>query len=216
MKRAIIVPLFFLIAAWALFFLIPFFKKPFSAPSEKPLVAASIFPVYDLARNVAGSSIDVKLVVPPGGEPHTFEPSPSLIRSLQRAEAVYAIGHGIDDWLHPILSNTQAAEILMDKDIALCPSQAVFADAGAEEETEGPIDPHYWLTIPNAKKMVLAINQDLQARFPDLAGSFQKNTDAYLLALSDADKELRTMLAPAKGRALITLKINLNDLFGLF
>lgn len=191
----------FCIAVLAFFF----FAAPRLSPDDpRPLVAASLFPVFDLVRHVAGNSVEVRLIVPPGGEPHTFEPSPSLVRSLQSAEAVYTIGHGLDEWVRPILSNLSAKEIVLDNVIVLRSSQDVFADAGAEEE-DGPIDPHYWLTIPNAKKMTLTINADLQARFPERSDEFQKNTNAYLQELSEAEKEIKTILAPAKSRALITL-----------
>lgn len=182
-----------------------FSAAPRLSPDDpRPLVAASLFPVFDLARQVAGDVVEVKLIVPPGGEPHTFDPSPSLVRSLQSAEAVYTIGHGLDEWVRPILSNLSAKEIVLDNGIALRSSQNVFADVGAEKEDD-PVDPHYWLTISNARKMVLTINADLQTRFPDHADEFQKNTDAYLQELSEAEKEIRTILSPAKNRALITL-----------
>lgn len=182
-----------------------FFATPRFSPNDpRPLVAASLFPIFDLVRHVAGDSVEVILIVPPGGEPHTFEPSPSLIRSLQSAEAVYTIGHGLDEWVRPILSNLSAKEIVLDKEIVLRSSQDVFADTGAEEE-DGVIDPHYWLTISNARKMVLTISDDLQTRFPERSDEFRKNTDAYLQELSETEKEIKTILAPSKSRALITL-----------
>ncbi len=192
-----------LFVAIGLFFIADFFQKSSFQLSQKPLVAASIFPVYDLAREVAGNEVKVVLIVPPGSEPHMFEPPPSRIKELQRAEAVYTIGHGIDEWIRPIIANTNAEEVVLDTGIRLRQSQVIFTDRGAEEE--GPVDPHFWLTMQNAKRMVQTINADLRSRFPARADQFQKNTDAYLEKLSIAEEKIQMILAPAKGRTLITL-----------
>ena len=61
-------------------------------------VAATIFPLYDIVRQVAGPVADVVLVLPPGASPHTFEPAPSSVRALDGARALFVIGHGLDDW----------------------------------------------------------------------------------------------------------------------
>ena len=49
--------------------------------SATPLkVAATIFPLYDLVRQVAGPAVEVVLLVPPGGSPHTFTVKPGTVR----------------------------------------------------------------------------------------------------------------------------------------
>ncbi len=58
-------------------------------------MAATIFPLYDIARHVAGPVVDVLLILPPGASPHTFEPTPSRVRALAGAQAVFVIGHGL-------------------------------------------------------------------------------------------------------------------------
>src|SRR5919109_3752108 len=62
-------------------------------------VAATIFPLYDLVRNVAGPAVEVVLLVPMGASPHTFDARPGTIRALRGSAAVFAIGHGLDGWV---------------------------------------------------------------------------------------------------------------------
>ena len=66
-----------------------------SAPVK---VAATIFPLYDLVRQVAGAAAEVVLLVPPGASPHTFTVKPGTVRALTGCAAVFTIGHGLDDW----------------------------------------------------------------------------------------------------------------------
>src|SRR5215467_1443726 len=62
-------------------------------------VAATIFPLYDLVRQVAGPAVEVILLVPPGTSEHTFTVKPSTIRAITGCRAIFAIGHGLDDWV---------------------------------------------------------------------------------------------------------------------
>ncbi len=68
------------------------------SPAAPLKVAATIFPLYDLVRQVAGPAVEVVLLVPPGASPHTFTVKPGTVRALTGCAAVFAIGHGLDDW----------------------------------------------------------------------------------------------------------------------
>src|SRR5262245_51439201 len=68
---------------------------PLTAPLK---VAATIFPLYDLVRQVGGPAVAVVLLVPPGASPHTFTVKPGTARALTGCVAVFTIGHGLDDW----------------------------------------------------------------------------------------------------------------------
>src|SRR6266571_2555345 len=68
------------------------------APAPPLKVAATIFPLYDLVRQVAGPAAEVVLLVPPGASPHTFTVKPGTVRALTGCVAVFTIGHGLDDW----------------------------------------------------------------------------------------------------------------------
>src|SRR5512144_821726 len=67
-------------------------------PAAPLKVAATIFPLYDLVRQVAGPAVEVVLLVPPGASPHTFTVKPGVVRALTGCAAVFTIGHGLDDW----------------------------------------------------------------------------------------------------------------------
>lgn len=82
-------------------------------------VAATIFPLYDITQKIAGDEFEVVLVVPSGASPHTFDPQPSLIKELQGAQAVFAIGHTLDNWSSVIAESIDAPVVTVDNDLHL-------------------------------------------------------------------------------------------------
>lgn len=162
----------------------------------EPSVAATIFPVYDIAQNIAGDAVRVTLILPPGADAHSFEPSPSLLKELNGARAVYAIGQHLDEWSTVLADSVGAETVFMDKGVTLRPSMEV-----AEE---GPYDPHYWLTIPNAKIIAKTIADDLAARWPEHARIFSDNLETYQQALDAADAEIRSTLRDIPNKNIVT------------
>jgi ABC-type Zn uptake system ZnuABC Zn-binding protein ZnuA len=118
-------------------------------------VAASIFPLYDIARRVGGDRLRVELVLPPGHNAHYYDPSPKEVSRLSSASLVFAVGLGLDSWLTPIVESVGPGQRRVFDlgplvDPMLLPIEAAKAEgaAGARpgpEHREGAIDPHFWL-----------------------------------------------------------------------
>lgn len=124
-------------------------EAPSRPEGEKQAVAATIYPLYDLARNVAGEEAEVKLILPPGASPHLFEFSPKQLREMQNVKAVFAIGHGLDDWAAQITN--------VAKEVRVVP-----VDQGIElrKFENGATDPHYWLHFGNARQITYTIAKE--------------------------------------------------------
>lgn len=179
--------------------------RPMPAPIT-PVVSATVFPIYDIARNIAGDAVSVRLILPPGGNPHTFEPAPAQVRAAAESKVIFAVGHGLDGWIEQLSRVAGVSAVVVDKGIALVPStEPLGHEAGEEDEEEhGPIDPHYWLTVPNAKTIAATIADDLAMRFPSLAQEFRTNLAAYQVRLDAADQRIRKLLAAAPAKKIVT------------
>lgn len=75
------------------------FAMPVSA---KPVVAASTAIIGDWVREVAGDQVYLHILAPPGSDLHTFEPVPSDVRLLSRADVIFEFGLGLELWLDRI------------------------------------------------------------------------------------------------------------------
>jgi zinc transport system substrate-binding protein len=182
-----------------------FFGASFLAPrravppvSTAPRVAATIFPIYDIVRNVAGDAVAVTLVLPPGGEPHSYEPTPTT------AAAVYAVGHGLDDWIDRALTESTTAKVVVDRGISLRGSPRTTSLDGEDAAADDTEDPHYWLTVPNAMIVAETVADDLAARFPADAPTFRENLARYRAELAAVDADVRASLADAKNANIVT------------
>ncbi|MBI1907903.1 zinc ABC transporter substrate-binding protein [Candidatus Uhrbacteria bacterium] len=163
-----------------------------SEPEDaRPRVATSMFPVYDIVRTVAGDRLNVVMLMPPGANPHTFEPTPDTVAQLEGAEVLYTIGYGVDDWTKSIIN-------------ALTDMTTLSADIPLRIDEDGNVDPHYWLTIENAKRMAELAEKDLSGRFPEYAQVFRANLGAYLGRLNDTQAEIERLMSQVENTHIIT------------
>ena len=173
-------------------------------------VAATIFPLYDLVRQVAGPDLDVTLLLPPGASPHTATFTPSMLRALTGSAAMFTIGHGLDDWAARLASDAGVTQtIRVDSGIALQASEpAAHSDASEHGQAnfhhgaESTVDPHYWLTIPNAVQIVRTITATLKRL--DAAGQqgYEQRAASYITQLQAADADIRQVLAEVPRREM--------------
>jgi zinc transport system substrate-binding protein len=81
------------------------------APSDKPRVAVSIFPLYDVARRVAGDRLDVVLVLPAGRSEHSYDPTPREMALIAKARLAVSVGLGMDGWLEKIVQGAAGKDV---------------------------------------------------------------------------------------------------------
>lgn len=173
-------------------------------------VAATIFPLYDLIRQVADSDLDVTLLVPPGASPHMAAFTPSTVRALTGSVAVFAIGHGLDDWAVRLAADAGVAQtIRVDRGITLQASEpASRSDASEHGQAhfyhgaESAVDPHYWLTMPNAVQIVRTIAAALTRLDPAGQQGYEQRAASYVAKLQAADADIRQMLAEVSRREI--------------
>lgn len=123
----------------------------------KPLVAVSIFPLFDVARRVAGDRLSVELVLPPGRSEHGYDPSPKEVAKFADARLTVSVGLGLDGWLEKLVENAAGGVTTVQLGPKLSPRKFAAPEVGeVEKEHEaghehhhdhehGGEDPHVWL-----------------------------------------------------------------------
>lgn len=174
---------------------------------EKILISATVFPVYDMARNVVGDTARVELILSPGASPHTFDASPSVLAKLQGSKIIFAIGQGIDSWTSGIVDNVPGAKLVeLDHGIDLRKSTEEHEEeeVHTEEEEHGEFDPHYWLDPKNAMIMVNTIVTELGKLDPENLQTYRHNADAFIAELEKNDIIWQERLSNISARDIIT------------
>lgn len=90
-------------------FILLFSAVPIGAQAEEPArlhLVATVFPAYDFARVVAGDAAEVTLLLPPGADAHSYEPTPQDMIAIQNADLFLYTGGESDSWLERVAGLT--------------------------------------------------------------------------------------------------------------
>ncbi len=143
-------------------------------------VVATMSVFADFAEQIGGGHISVTSIVPVGGDPHTYEPTPSDAILLSSADVVLDNGLGLSPWFEPLKTNITGELVVLTDDIA--------SEARAAEDR---LDPHLWM-VPDfvAGGYVTAIEQALRDADPANAEAYAANADRYRAEVRDLDGDI--------------------------
>ena len=163
-------------------------------------VVATTTQVGEAARGVGGDDIALTVLLKPGAEAHEFEITPTAAAAIERSDLILESGAGLEVWLESALATIGGRDRLRDM------SAGVELRAPDDPAEAGEVDPHYWLTAPNASRMVENVRDALSTARPDLADAFAARAATYLNRLAMADVEIRRLMAeiPADRRGIVT------------
>jgi zinc transport system substrate-binding protein len=165
---------------------------PSGNASDRIKVATTIAPLGDFVKAVGGEKVEVTVVVPPGAEPHTFEPTPSLMMDVAKADLYVMNGAGLEFWMDKLLeANKRMVVVDSSQGVALL------------QERKGEIDPHIWISLRNAAVQVNNICAGLIEVDSQNKDFYIKNRDAYLETLKALDVELNRTFAGKKNKIFI-------------
>lgn len=192
-----------LLAASILVLGIPACTARGTASGSKPIVVATIFPNYDFARQIAGGRVEVKLLLAPGVEAHTYEPTPGDMILLGKAGMFIYTGAYMEPWAADLLKGAGNKKLIVvdaSKGITL---RAGHKPEEGEENHEHALDPHIWLDPTLAAQMVATIAEGLTALDPQGAEVFGKNAESYRGKLLDLDNRIGVGLKGAPRRTIV-------------
>jgi zinc transport system substrate-binding protein len=163
---------------------------------ERLVVAVTIAPQEEMIKAVAGDEIDVLIMIPPGSDPHTFEPSPHELAEASRASVYLAVGKG----LLPV------EDILTSRLQSLNPSLVVVdTSSGIDYIGSGnSLDPHVWLSPRNAVIMVQNMEAALAQADPSNESAYLRGTDDYIRRLEDLNHTITGSFSGKEDRTIIT------------
>lgn len=199
------------------------------SPLENKLtVYSSIYPVWDFTSKVGGDKIDNKLLVPMGTEAHDWEPSPTDIAALEKADVLVINGLGMEFWANSVLgslSNKNLTLIDTSKEANLI--EGHHHDHGHnhdhedehehehdhedqhkhehdhDDETKLSYDPHIWSSPVQAKKQMKIIMEELSKKDPENAEYYKSNFEKYSTEFDKLDSEYRESLESLPNKKIV-------------
>jgi ABC-type Zn uptake system ZnuABC Zn-binding protein ZnuA len=169
-------------------------------------VVASVAPIVDIVKNVAGDAADVNGLIPEGVDSHTFEPTPDTAKLISDADVIFLNGLDLED---PTLSLAQSdkkdsAQIYLLGDHTLQPSQYLY-DFSFPKDPGHP-NPHLWMDVVYAMKYTELVRDARRSVDPANAATYKKNADAYLATLRTLNTAVQDAIdtIPPENRLLLT------------
>ncbi len=189
----------------ALFFCIFLVCLTLSSCNEKEAEGLSIvalnFPAYDFAKNIVGNKGDVSLLLPPGGESHTFEPTAKDIIKISECDIFIYTGGESDSWVGEIISSLdkKPRTIKMMDFVEICQEDHHMGEHSHHDE----IDEHIWTSLRFSEDIVDGISREICALDSENSAFYETNTKRYISELRKLDKDFTDLFENSKGQCLV-------------
>jgi ABC-type Zn uptake system ZnuABC Zn-binding protein ZnuA len=202
------------------------------AASEAPRrlkIAASIAPLAELAKRVAGEGVDVVCLIPPGTSEHAWEPAPRDAAKARGTDVYFRVGLGFEPWVAKLLdaggSPYETVDASEGVDLmyeaaepggpadsrsastgggAATPGKASDTASGAPPPNRGAPNPHYWLDPLAMRPALLRLSEALAAKDPAGAEGYRERAARTVQALDALDREIREKTADLPSRRFVT------------
>lgn len=180
-------------------------------------VVATVFPAYDFARAVGGDLADVQLLLPPGTESHSYEPTPADILAVQDCDLFIYLGGESDTWVETILESVElrGQTLRMVDCVPLLEEETVegmesYEEGHDHDHDEAPglgevvgYDEHVWTSPKNAALITRAVGDKLAELDPANADTYAANSADYAAQIEDLDREFADFFAGVEDRTMV-------------
>ena len=196
-------------------------QKAAPADPDRLQIVTTVFPAYDFARAAAGDRAEVTLLLPPGAESHSYEPTPADILAVRDCDLFIYLGGESDAWVDTILEAVEptgtvmkmvdCVELLEEEEVegmqSLPGHDHDHGDLDDHEDHDlGRVkeyDEHVWTSPRNAEAITLAVGEQLAALDGEHAAAYRENAAAYGAELRRLDGEFAAFFASLPERTIV-------------
>ena len=200
---------------------------PPEADDGRLRIVATVFPAYDFARAAAGDKAEVTLLLPPGVESHSYEPTPADILAVQNCDLFIYLGGESDAWVDTILTAVQprgetlrmvdCVDLLEEEHVEGMQAERGHdhdhedhEDEHGEEEEDSHglgevtgMDEHVWTSPANAAAITLAIGEKLAELDSAHEATYREHAEAYAAELADLDGQFEAFFDAQPSRTIV-------------
>ena len=194
-------------------------KEPPVENMTKIKVLVTVLPVAGFVQAVGGERVEVFVAVPPGADPHTFEPSAKDMVKFSGADIYFSLGRGILPFednlvsrlspMNPgmkVVETAPGIELILNGDGRLDenPGETPGQVNGAALHAHDGPDPHIWASLKNTQVIVDHMYEALISADPAYAAYYKANRDRFLANITSVDREISGVLNKTPRKKFIT------------
>ena len=177
--------------------------KEDSPDSEKIKITATLFPQYDFAKAIGGEMAEVNLLLPPGAESHSFEPTPADIISAGKSDIFIYTGEFMEAWAKTITESLPEEVYVLDVSRGIDLESHEDHDGDHDDEHGHNVDPHVWTNPVLAMQMAENIYDAFCEEDPENAGYYEENYNAVILKLKELDSRFRQAVDESEEKFIV-------------
>lgn len=172
------------------------FSHPVNENKDKLSIVTTLFPQYDFARAIAGEAAEVTLILPPGAESHSFEPTPQDMIAINEADLFIYTGEQMEAWVPAVLDGLEGDPMVLDLSSGL----PLHEDHAGHDHA---VDPHIFTNPRLCVQLAQKIQDALCQLDPENESMYIERGKNYQNQLSALDEQLRTVTDTAERKKLV-------------
>lgn len=173
--------------------------------AKKLVIVTTLFPLYDFTKEIAKDKVSITMLLPPGIEPHSFEPKPADIVSLNEADIFVYTNKYMEPWVADILKGLSNQKLLIiDSSKGIKFISQRHEHSHDKKHTHGHFDPHIWLDFSNAIIMIDNILQGLIQKDPANGVFYIQNAEDYKKRIIELDDKYKKSLTQCEKRIFVS------------
>lgn len=196
-------------------------------------IMTTLFPYYDFVRAIVGDDkeIQVELLMSPGQDSHSFEPTPADIVKIDSADVFIYNGGSIENWVEEVVDSLENKSQLRMKMMEYVETleedhehmDEIYAQGHSHEEenqeegehsheeenqddgerSHGEVDEHIWTSPSYAMTLVQEICDKLCETMPEKKEKFKKNAQNYVNQIKQVDYRFRKIVEKSQYKEII-------------
>lgn len=178
-----------------------------STPRKDFNIVVTNFPCYDFVRAITKNDpdISIKMLIKPGMDSHSYEPSPQDMVAVKESDLFFYVGGESDDWVNGLLSDMNKNKVIKMLDLVSHLQLEEHVEGMEEEkgEEEDEYDEHVWTSPQNAMEIVSRLTQKMILLDSKHANNFKKNSNEYIKKIENVDHVIKNIVSLAKRKEII-------------
>ena len=170
-------------------------------------IVVTNFPCYDFVRAITqgDNDISIKMLIKPGMDSHSYEPSPQDMAAVKESDLFFYVGGESDQWVNQLISDMDQKKVV--KMISLVShlqlEEHVKGMQKEKKEEEDEYDEHVWTSLKNAQEIITRLTVRMCQLDKKHAASFQKNAENYIKKISSVDSTIKDIVRHAKRKEIV-------------
>ena len=165
--------------------------------NNKIKIVVSVFPLYDITKQIVKDRADVSVLLPPGVDVHDFEFSAKDVSNIVDADLFLYAGDKCEPWVDRLFKN----ELEGRSNIIDVTTGLDFIQIGSK------VDPHIWLDLQKVRQLMCSILETLCNKDPKNSDFYITNEKCYSDKLESLDEEFRNVADSSRLKKLVLIRV---------